>query len=79
MGEWKYKVGDVIFMGKPSRIVVTGRREEDCEGGNQRFYMIYQIVESYTGGVGVTTSSLVLPAVVLEEMDNMAKEGKKEK
>ena len=78
MDKWKYEVGDIISMGKTSRIIITGKREEECHGGTQKFYIVYQIVESYIAGVGVTSSPLVLPDIVVEQMVQLAEELKKE-
>ena len=71
--EWKYKIGDVILLGQNNRIVITGRREEECSGGMQRSYLFYQIMDSLYG-IGVTTQPLVMPDIVLEELDKTAKE-----
>ena len=71
--EWKYKIGDVILLGRNNKIIITGRKEEECSGGIQRMYLYYQIVDSLYG-LGPTTQVLAVPDIVLEELDKTAKE-----
>ena len=73
--DWKFEIGNVIPTGGKNRIVVTGRREDQCQGGVQRFYLAHHVLESFTQGIG-TTAAVVIPDIVLEEIDKMAKEKK---
>lgn len=74
--EWKYKVGDTIKSGDRCIFVVTGRREEECLGGTQRFYIGHHILESL-GNIGFTEKGNIVPDIVLEEMEKFANREKR--
>lgn len=67
MKEWKYEVGDILINPKAkTKIIITGKKTEECCAGEQRFYYFYQIGESEYNP-GITTQAICIAELPFEE------------